>query len=174
MLNLNFRSFDQDLGDGGGGWRKLIENPGCERVAANLTRDYRLENKSAQSVLIWHEGQMRAMAGQYPQALRLFEMSRRTEDETGWNACVDATIAFLKKDRQGLMAARDQLATLEHPPEFLPLTNGYFELPNVGGKPILVRWPPNIDVVDGLIKCFGKPYRVAYMPDCRPPIPDRP
>ena len=174
MLNLDFQSFDQDLSNGGGGWRKLLKHPGCERVAANLIRDYRRKNGSTQDILIWHEGQLRAMAGQYPQALRLFEMSRRTEDETGWNAYVDATIAFLEKDKQGLTAARDRLATLEHSPEFPPLKNGYFELPNGSGKPTLVRWPPNIDVVDGLIKCFGKPYSVAYMPDCRPPIPDRP
>ena len=176
MLNLSFKSFDQDLSDGGGGWRKLLK-PGCERVAANLIRDYRRKNGSTKNILIWHEGQLRAMAGQYPQAVELFERSRHTQDEMGWNAYIDATIAFLEKDKPRLIAARDRLVKVEHSPEFPPLTNGYFQIPNGSGKPIFIRWPPNIDVVDGLIKCFGKPYGVAYGMyelGCRPPMPDHP
>ena len=173
MLNLDFRSFDQNLSDGGGGWRKILK-PGCERVVADLIRDYRRENRSTQNVLVWHEGQMRAMAGQYLQAIKLFERSRQVEDETGWNAYVDATIAFLKKDKRRLMAARGRLAKVEHSPEFPPLTNGYFQVPDGSGKPVFIRWPPNIDVVDGLIKCFDKPYGVAYGLGCRPSMPDHP
>jgi hypothetical protein len=33
-----------------------------------------------------------------------------------------------------------------------------------------MRWPPNIDVVEGLVRCVGRPYAEAYGA-CRPGNP---
>jgi|GEM_PF-3021325 len=41
MLGLDQAAFDQDLSNGGGGWRAVAAKPGCEEVAADLIRDYR-------------------------------------------------------------------------------------------------------------------------------------
>lgn len=33
---------------------------------------------------------------------------------------------------------------------------------------VRMRWPPNIDVVGGLLSCLDKPYNDAYGLACRP------
>lgn len=30
------------------------------------------------------------------------------------------------------------------------------------GELLQVAWPPNLNVVDGLVRCFGRPYAIAY------------
>ena len=32
-----------------------------------------------------------------------------------------------------------------------------------------MTWPPNIDVIEGLLRCWDEPYRVAYGQECRQP-----
>ncbi|MEM1246425.1 MAG: hypothetical protein AAGK22_08635 [Acidobacteriota bacterium] len=32
-----------------------------------------------------------------------------------------------------------------------------------------MQWPPNLDVVDGLLRCFDRPYAEAYGASCRRP-----
>ncbi|MBV9883888.1 MAG: hypothetical protein JO276_12845 [Sphingomonadaceae bacterium] len=144
-----------------GGWRALAGRPGCEGVAADLIHAYRANLEAHLSILYWHEGQLRANIGQYPEAIRLMELSRKPEDRFGWNPYVDATIAFLRGDRTALVAARTQLAGLPRPAGFEDRT-----LPNG----LHVTWPMNLEVVDGLVRCFGRPYREAYsLPECREP-----
>lgn len=163
ILALSQEAFDQDLARG---WRPLAQRPGCEGAAADLVRDYRASTESRIHILYWHEGQLRANIGEYPEAIRLMEQSRRLDDPFGWNPYVDATIAFLHADLGALNAARARLATLPRPSAFREqvLANGY-----------RLSWPPNLEVVDALVRCFGRPYREAYgSPPCRtPPRPER-
>lgn len=166
LLALPEQAFDQDLSNGGGGWRALAAKPGCALVAADLVRDYRARHGAEGGILAWHEGQLRAEAGQYEQAATLFDRARKPqEDPIGWNAYVDASIAFVRGDRASLEAARARLAAVPYvaDDDMPPLKDGYVEFPAEGGRPaVRMRWPPNLEVVDALIRCFGKPYATAY------------
>ena len=168
LLALDQNAFDQDLK---GGWRALSENPRCYVAAADLIRDYRAAHHSTDSILFWHEGQMRASAGQTSAAIALFEKSRRAQDPIGWNFYVDGTVSFLRHDRTQLQAARDKLAALPKPADFHPV--------GLDGKPIDIKWPPNLNILDGFLTCFSRSYDQAYgTPQCTKPlekvqIPDR-
>jgi hypothetical protein len=162
IMALDQRAFDQDRT---GGWRLLARNPRCRAVAADLIRDYREAHGLSASILFWHEGQMRANAGQTERAIALFDRSRREEpDAFGWNLYVDASIAFLRGDRPALEAARNALAALPRPADFAPR--------DTQGRPVNMAWPPNLNVVDALAACFGRPYAMAY--SCAAPVAVRP
>lgn len=153
LLTLDESAFDQDMD---GGWRALARQDECLEVAADLIRDYRETRALDSPILYWHEGQLRAAVGATEQAIRLFEMARKPKDEDriGWNLYVDATIAFLKQDRAGLERAREALARLPQPEDFAPR--------DVSGNPMDIPWPPNLNIVDMLIECFGREYEEAY------------
>lgn len=172
MLALDEQAFDQDMS---GGWRVLAEKPGCKLAAADLLRDYRQAHANEAVILYWHEAQLRAMAGQTAAAIGLMERSRQPagKDRGGWNPYVDASIAFLRKDRAALGKARQELASVPYPddPDMPRLKNGVVEMPMQGGQTMKMRWPPNIDVVDGFVQCFDKSYEDAYASACRPPAP---
>ena len=98
------------------------KQPGCDSAIADLIADYRSARpdvmKHANSYLLyWHEGQYRAAAGNYQQAETLFERSRLPVYFGGlmWNPYVDATVAFVRRDRPALQKARAALVAL--PPE---------------------------------------------------------
>ena len=169
LLSLDLNAFDQDLS---GGWRVLGDNPRCYVAAADLIRDYREAHHSTNSILFWHEGQMRAEAGQTSAAVRLFNQSRAKQpDMIGWNFYLDGTIAFLRHDRAALQAARDKLAVLPKPADWPP--------PGPDGKPVNFPWPLNLNVLDGFLKCFDRSYETAYgSAECTQPmgkiqLPDR-
>lgn len=165
LLNLDQPKFDQDMA---GGWRALAARHGCELVAADLLRDYRQAHGSEESILYWHEGQLRAGAGQTEQAATLMERSRRpANDATGWNEYADATIAFLRKDRVAFDDAWRRLAAI---PPIENVKDGYLEAHMADGSTRKLRWPINIDVVEGLAKCFDKPYNEASGAACRTPV----
>ncbi|MGC3982021.1 MAG: hypothetical protein QM808_12230 [Steroidobacteraceae bacterium] len=173
LLALDQKAFDQDLSGNGGGWRAIAAKTGCTLAAADLIRDYRERHSSAETIIYWHEGQLRAEGDDYPAAIALFEKSRgpKESDGTGWNPYVDASIAFLKKDKAALLRAREELSAVKAPAD-MQLKDGVFEIPTNTGKSFKMRWPPNIDVVEGLINCFEKSYREAYStPQCRPAPP---
>lgn len=152
-LRLDEQHFDQDLE---GGWRAL-DNRGCKREAADLIRSYRLaKHRSDERLLFWHEGQVRAMLGETSRAIDLFNRSKAPASEAGfgWNLYVDGTIAFLRNDRATLLGARRALAALPPPPTPLTLT--------INGQSVRVPWPPNLNVLDSFLKCFGQPYSKAY------------
>lgn len=156
LLSLDLRAFDQDMD---GGWRELARSGQCQGVAADLIRDYRAHHRSQTSILFWHEGQLRAMLGQTDEALALFAHSRNDDDRFGWNYYVTATIAFLRNDIERLRKARDELASVRPPPSFNPKRS----------DGTTVAWPPNLNIVDGLIRCFGRSYGEAYSPACNRP-----
>ena len=115
---------------------------------------------------------MRADAGQYPEAIALMEHAYKPteDDKAGWNPYVDATIAFLRRDRPALKRARERLTAVP-PPAGVgvpPVIDGYMEADFDGGSKKRIRWPINIDVVEGLENCFGKTYAEAYKEVCRP------
>lgn len=157
MLALAQQAFDQDMD---GGWRALSKR-GCEAEAADLIRDWRAAHPSDHpdaKILFWHEGQMRAEIGQTRQAIALFERSRKPAEVDrawGWNLYVDGSIAFLRGDRAGLKRARAALAVLPKPPE---LANAR----GPDGKPMTIRWPMNLNVLDGFLRCWGQSYHNAY------------
>lgn len=151
MLTQELDVFDQSAG----GVRSVYaRNVNCKKQAADLIRDYRAARPETLDdfnsyLLFWHEGQLRAEIGDYAGAIALFERARMPSDigpEVGtiWNFYVDATIAFAKRDRIALGAARESLAAV--PKRFLH-----------GAKQ-----PPNLNVVDGLVSCFDRPYSEAY------------
>lgn len=166
LLSLGEQEFDQDHG---GGWRTLAAQPGCELVAADLLRDYRQAHRNEAGILYWHEGQLRATAGQVEQAIAVMEKSREpaSEDAFGWNPYVDATVAFLRRDRPALERAHKALLAVAPPPGE-NVKDGLLEVSMAGGGKMKMRWPPNIDVVEGLLHCFERPYRDAYAQACRP------
>lgn len=162
-LALDETAFDQDLN---GGWRSLSAK-GCVREAADLIRDWRIAHKATQPVLNWHEGQLRARAGQTKEALVLFDHSRKTAQEdrgAGWNLYVDGSIAFLRNDRPAFDAARAKLAALPQPADFDPHPKGPDGKPILmpDGRPFTVPWPPNLNVLDRLARCWGQDYQAAY------------
>jgi hypothetical protein len=165
MTTLGVRAFDQDPA---GGWRALAAKPGCKEDAADLIAIYRDYTQQRLTGLAWHEGQLRAELGQTEEAIALMEQGRHPavmfgSDQGDWNAYVDATIAFLKRDHSALIEARERLA-------HFPVPAGYSYIGKDGsrlsGRP--PNWPYNLDVVDALVRCFGKPYKIAYgSPECR-------
>lgn len=168
LLALDEARFDQDLS---GGWRTLADKPGCRLAAADLLRDYRQAHRNEAGLLYWHEGQLRAFAGHSREAIALMERTYKPADadRAGWNPYVDATIAFLRKDRPALDDARRRLATVQPPvgKDMPVVVDGRFEVDFGEGQKRMMRWPPNIDVVEGLQHCFDKPYGEAYANACR-------
>ncbi|MEX2258355.1 MAG: hypothetical protein WD672_06565 [Woeseia sp.] len=160
-MSLDEKTFDQDASDG---WRKIASRSGCEKSAAELIRIYREANSPDKEILLWHEGQLRAMTGETTRAIELLTRSRKDPSEVdrfGWNHYVDATVAFLLGNQADLRQARDRLAATPMPDDFSPVDSF--------GNPLNLRWPPNLNVVDGLISCFGKGYETAYN-DCSAPL----
>ncbi|GEM_PF-3407146 len=72
MMAQSTRDFDQTPS----GWRSVAQTPGCETQAADLIKAYRRANWAAHKpaeihTSYWHEGQMRAAAGQDQAAIPL-------------------------------------------------------------------------------------------------------
>jgi hypothetical protein len=153
LLSLELAEFDQDLN---GGWRRIAAMPYCAEDAADLIEEYRRRRDAKDITLTFHEGQLRARAGQTDRAIDLFEASLKPpeRDGFGWNHYVQATIAFLERDREALIRSRDALAGLEEPTDFRPVDQD--------GNPVDITWPPNLEVVEGFLACFERPYSAAY------------
>lgn len=153
VASLNRRAFDQDPK---GGWR-LLADRGCDLEAAESIRDWRMVHGTTDGTLDWHEGQLRANAGRPAEAIVMMERSRTPPAQDagmGWNLYVDGTVAFLRNDRAALEGARAKLAALPRPAGWAPVGQD--------GKPLDTRWPLNLNVLDGLLRCWGQPYKQAY------------
>jgi hypothetical protein len=151
MLHMDYEAFDE----GPQGWRSVAHRDGCKAAAADLLAAYRARQEEEVAFLAWHEGQMRAFAGETDQAIRLFEVSRAAGGHDP--EYVDATIAFLKRDKPALLDARRRLAAQPEPPDFAERAARY---KTRTGQTI--TWPMNLHVIDGLIACWDKPYSEAY------------
>jgi len=172
MLELSPYDFDQTEK----GWRSLDAKPGCHVAAADLIATYRRANwgkidANGVAISYWHEGQARAIGGETKLAIPLLlagvnpgftgagpEVDRQSSPLGMANAQYAlATVAFLQADLATLKLARARLAELPAPESYK----------GIRPEPVgAAKWPPNLNVVDGLIACFGKPYAVAY--GCRP------
>jgi hypothetical protein len=143
---------------GFGSWRGLLSDRRRSVADYRTTRPAVMEDFNAY-LLYWHEVQMRAMAGQYDAALPLLVGARmpaniEAEVRLPWNVYVDATMAFIKRDRTDLQSARNTLATLP---------SDYFQ-----GRP-----PSNLNVVDGMLRCFDRRYAEATGRACVQQNPPR-
>ncbi len=101
------------------------------------------------------------MAGQTDTAIRLLMAGVNPDAQGDFEDYALGTIAFLHHDLAALKAARARLAVQPAPANFQQI-RADFKLK----YHIDVRWPENLDVLDGLISCFDKPYIEAY--SCRP------
>lgn len=166
MMSLSQDEFDQAPGKG---WRAIAGRNNCDLAAADLISDYIKNHKITSELLYWHEGQLHAFSGDYNGAISIMLHSYKNakHDETGWNYYVDATISFLKHDKSKFEKYKNKLSEVP-PAAGLPMpTNGFIELKSATGSKMKMAWPINIDVLNGLDKCFDKPYTVAYGGVCR-------
>ena len=160
VLALPLQVFD---GDPDAGWRPLADRPGCSLETADLIADYRRQQPKAAGdrPLIWREAQLRALGGQRDPASALMRTTYKPAhaDVGGWNAYVDATIAFLDDDLPALKQARARLAALPPPPGRMVrmVRNGMVQV-----EAEQVPWPPRLPVVDALVRCMYQPYALAY------------
>lgn len=163
LLALPFERFDQDLT---GGWRAL-ESKGCPVAAAEVLRRYRDEHRpltdAQRSLLSWHEGQVLAFMGSYQRAIPLLLAGIPVDDTIGFAHYALGTVAFLQRDKPALLAARARLTAMPKPSDWTDEVTVM-----VNDKPVSFStpWPPNVNVLDGLITCFDRPYKQAY--SCRP------
>ncbi len=163
MLQLTPDEFDQSSVEG---WRSLSDRVGCRAAAADLIGEYRRSNwgnllPHQVHLSYWHEGQLRAFEGQTDRAVPLLLAGANPDSIDGFPHYAMATVAFLQRDLAALRAARERLATLPEPTWFK-------DTKDEGQIRDDMMWPPNLDVVDGLIICFSRPYSEAYSdPSCR-------
>ena len=163
-LEMAFEEFDS----GEAGWRRWADN-GCEREGAGLIVEYRNRHSdqldpSQIDVLDWHAGQLFAGAGDYGFAIERMLLVQENAAEPVEAEYVAATIAFLRSDREALLTARERMMAIPEPAGFSRAADRYvatYDLP----RPV---WPMNIDIVDGLIACFGWSYKKAYQCELPP------
>lgn len=166
-LAMSFEHFDQGVqpdSNGGRhewGWREIARREGCYAAVATLMSEWRARNGASlnpysRSFMAFHEGQFRAGGGDYGGAIPLIEEGARNAftDDAG-RAYVDAILAFLRSDRDALLAARERLLAVPEPLDW-PETQRLFK--EQAGQDM--QWPRNIEATDKLVECFGKPYPV--------------
>jgi len=145
LIAKTYSEFDQSMGKG---WRAYADR-GCYALCSKILDRYVTEHRATMldwqiSVVTWHAGQMYAYDGVYDLARLRFRATINPNEPKDtpilWNDYVNATLAFLDKDMDKLVFHRNRIA---EGPEFN------------GSK-------ANLAVVDGLIRCFDKPYAVAY------------
>ncbi len=156
MLEMTFIEFDQGVD----GWRSLDASLACSDHADDVLAEYRSLHGSRLSpanvsLLIWHEAQVLAAKGDAAKSADLMRKAAFPGEPQWQRLYREGSIAFLEGDLAGLEAAKNSLAGLPRDPSLI--TPGGTE----------AAWPPNLDVLEGLISCFGKPYSVAYA--CRRP-----
>lgn len=162
MMRLDAEAFDSTPGSG---WRVVGDIEGCEAAAAELIAQYRVNRIEAQRKgLLHHEAQLRAAAGQTEAAISLLDDVRAMETLPEMVAYHDAELAFLRNDLAGLRSARERLMSVPAPEGFADAVARFRENYPTLPPP---SWPLNIEVVDGFIACFGRPYREAYSARCR-------
>lgn len=149
FVKMDFYDFDQSEK----GWR-LLAAKACYSQAALVQVRYRKVNFDRmlaweRRTSSWHIGQMYAFDSNYSKAIDFFKKSKKHEDDRGsgfrWNDYVNASIAFLEKNRKKLSYYRESLYKGSSP---------YNRM--------------NLRVVDSFLRCFDSPYSLAYSKDCNP------
>ncbi len=109
-------------------------------------------------MLPFHAGQMLAMAGDYDNAVLYLQRgySSRESKLIDWTAFVEAHLAFIEKDAEKLAEMR---ARIDKQPAMVA---------GPGVPDWAVGKKINLDVVDGFLACFDKPFAVACEAACRP------
>lgn len=166
LMALEQNAFDQDFS---GGWRPVGDEPGCEQAAADLLIAYMDQsphfNPERPGVIGWHAGQMLAMSGETEQAIAYFDAARFSNAD--WNLYVDATIAFMRRDRAAAEAARADLATMPPSEEEMAARRQFLaDNPHIRMPDGYVEQPQNLNVVDRLLTCWDAPYADAYSGAC--------
>ncbi|MEM9839763.1 MAG: hypothetical protein AAF830_11510 [Pseudomonadota bacterium] len=173
LLALDQRAFDQDFQ---GGWRAITKEESCGKAAAEVIKAYLAYSTptppNSIGILRWHAGQALASDGFEQEALPFFRASfhnnaSQGEELDAWDHYVIATIAFIEKDRERLVAARDAIATFVPSEETKAARRRFLEdNPEITMAEGFVDQPMNLNVVEGLLACFGKPYGDAYGGEC--------
>ena len=146
FISMNFQEFDQTKGKG---FREFGEK-NCYFEAALAIDAWRTHHESGledwqNRILFFHGGQAYANVDKSLNAIAVshFQKSKdpneSTEQELKWNAYVEATIAFLNKDKPFLLIKRNEVA--------------------VSKNEYNMR---NLAIVDRFIKCFDQSYFDAY------------
>jgi hypothetical protein len=150
LLALPFQQFDQ----GTKGWRLYALN-GCHRDAARLISIYaeKIEEPRKLAALQWHRFQMLAFADDVRGALDAMREVKRLDEQrnadAGWRIYVAGTQAFLEDRRKDLE---------RHIAELSAFADQH------GTSQTTARL--NGNVLQGLLRCFGKPYKFAYLAPC--------
>jgi hypothetical protein len=168
-LAMDWRNFDQGFSPDGKewGWREVSNKPECETAAADLIAMWMKQHAATldggtRLFMAFHEGQVRAMGGDYVKGAKLIEAGRADWDKKPeGRAYVDAILAFLRGDKPELMAARKRMMSVPEPPDFARTQKAYRE--QAGWEP---KWPMNIEAVDKMIDCWGKGYTGGSRGDC--------
>jgi hypothetical protein len=135
-------------------------------IAAYRQAHFAIVNPSALQMSYWHEGQERAFQGRNDLAVTLLLASVQPPKSDvpealfislAWTDYALATVAFLNGDKHSLERARGRLAAVPEPASY----SAFYQTVPANLKAAL-KWPPNLNVVDGLIACFGRPYAKAY------------
>lgn len=169
MMGLDAEVFDATPNSG---WRVIGDVPGCEVPAADLVAAYRASHENDLAArdkrsLYWHEAQLRAGAEDRSEAISLMMQARRPPASTSSvdledSLYIDASIAFLANDEAALRRIREEYASIPAPQGWAEAAERF----RASTGETLV-WPPNLRIIDGFIACFGRPYRVAYSPECQ-------
>jgi hypothetical protein len=133
QMALSYEAFDA------GGWRELLAQ-GCTDAAVASLERYQAANQSRLSAeqtreLRFHVGQTLAMSGRDAESVAHFERSAGGDEE--WDAYVQATIAFLKREAEALVAQRARYA-------------------QAAGASAM-----RLAVIDGFVACPGQSYVAA-------------
>ena len=110
IMNLSFDEFDQNME---GGWR-YYSNKEDFKTATNLIKLYLEKHPEIEStkrgVISFHCGQMLALLDKNEEAIPYMEASKMKENDVmNWDVYVDATIAFLRKDRAAFDKKKSEL-----------------------------------------------------------------
>ena len=137
-IGLSYEAFDGQSGPHS--WRSLLDT-GCVDSAVTLlsayssANDVRLDQKQRLE-LQFHIGQALAMTGRVDESIPHFVKASAPEAPAEWRTYVEATLAFLRRDSEGLAAAR--LAYARIAPDSMRLR-----------------------IIDGMVACPSEPYAKA-------------